>query len=131
MSRNGKKYWRSIAAAISLSTKPALAVLLLGLVAIGGVKITPVRAVQTVHRPLSDFIGGQGTTTCFTPPAPAQLGGGSALNKPPVRFALVDFTGLTAEFLSQTSGISLGTTVTGTVSERPLKRVCKFRYGKQ
>ena len=120
MSKNGKKYWRSIAAVISLCAQPALAALLLGLVAISSTKMTPVRAVQSVHRPLSDFISAQGTTTCFTPPAPAQLGGSSALNKPPVRFALVDYTGLTAEFLSANFGISLGTTVSGTVSERPL-----------
>lgn len=120
MSKNSKTYCRSIAAVISPSAKPALAALLLGLVAISGTKMTPARAVQSVDRPLSDFIGAQGTTTCFTPPAPSQLGGSSALNKPPVRFALADYTGLTAEYLSANFDISLGTTVSGTVSERPL-----------
>jgi hypothetical protein len=81
---------------------------------------TPVHASEAKQRPLADFINAQGTTTCFTPPAPAQLGASSDFDNPPIRFALVDYTGLTGKFLFDTYGISLGTTVSGSVSERPL-----------
>jgi hypothetical protein len=57
---------------------------------------------------------------CFTPPASAQLGASTALDKAPVRFALLDYTGLTAKYLLNNHGIQLGTTVAGTVHERPL-----------
>jgi hypothetical protein len=88
-------------------------------IAVMGTLTTPVQAFQAKQRPLSDFINAQGATSCFVPPAPDQLGASSAVNKTPVRFALIDYTGLTAKFL-QTFGINLGTTVTGTVLERPL-----------
>lgn len=86
----------------------------------------PVQA-QGNQRPLSDFIGAQGTTACFTPPAPAQLAAttgadktnGSAQLTPP-RFALVDYSGVEAKFLHDNYGVNLGTTVSGTVMERPL-----------
>jgi hypothetical protein len=81
--------------------------------------ITPVQAFQAKQRPLSDFLSVQGSTSCFVPPAPDQLGASSAVNKAPVRFALIDYTGLTAKLLLK-YGINLGTTVTGTVLERPL-----------
>jgi hypothetical protein len=77
-------------------------------------------AGPTVHRPIADFLDAQGTTTCFTPPAPAQLAWASDFDISPVRFALFDYTGLTAQFLLETADISLGTTVSGSVVERPL-----------
>ena len=101
--------------------KPALLVALLGLIAFGVAWIVPTDAAQAVHRPLSDFINAQGTTTCFTPPAPAQIGSATTFtNQTSARFALFDYTGLTAKYLFDTYGISLGTTVAGSVTERPL-----------
>jgi hypothetical protein len=97
-----------------------LIALLLGAIALSNISTTPVQAVRAEQRPLSDFIDAQGTTMCFTPPAPAQLGATSDFDKSPIRFALVDYTGLTGKFLLDNYGISLGTTVSGTVLERPL-----------
>jgi hypothetical protein len=81
---------------------------------------------QVIKRPLSDFLDAQGSTTCFTPPARAQLGWGTGLNKTngvanltPPRFALIDYTGLEGKYLKD-NGFDVGTTVSGTVSERPL-----------
>src|SRR5438132_894563 len=75
---------------------------------------------QGNQRPLSDFINAQGTTMCFTPPAPAQLGWGTGTDKTngnanltPPRFALIDYTGLEGKFLLNNYGINLGTTVSG------------------
>jgi hypothetical protein len=86
----------------------------------------PLRA-QVNQRPLSDFINAQGSTTCFTPPAPAQIGWQTGANKTngranltPTRFALIDYTGLEAKYLLDNYGINLGTTVSGSVLERPL-----------
>lgn len=101
------------------NVRHTLIALVLGTVVFHAAMIRPAQA-QAQHRPLSDFINAQGTTSCFTPPAPAQLGASSAANKTPVRFALIDYTGLTAQFLQTTYGISLGTTVSGTLLERPL-----------
>ena len=78
------------------------------------------------QRPFSDFISAQGASMCFTPPAADQLGwatgpgktNGNA-NLTPPRFALIDYTGLEAKYLLS-KGIDLGTTVSGTVLERPL-----------
>jgi hypothetical protein len=82
---------------------------------------------QGNQRPLSDFLNAQGTTTCFTPPAPAQLGFGTGpgktngqANLTPPRFALIDYTGLEAKYLKDHHGIDLGTTVSGTIVERAL-----------
>jgi len=89
--------------------------------------ITGACQAQSNRRPLSDFLSAQGATTCFTPPAPAQLGWGTGSNKTngvanltPPRFTLVDYTGLEAKFLLDNYGINLGTTVAGTVMERAL-----------
>src|SRR5215472_11245476 len=93
---------------------------------VGGLLMTmPVRA-QGNQRPFSDFLSAQGTTMIFTPPAPDQLGWTTGVGKTngnanltPTRFSLVDYAGLEARYLSN-FGINLGTTVTGTVMERPL-----------
>lgn len=120
MIRSSKQDEQTITTVIARGAKPALLALALGLIAFTGASYSSVKAVQTMQRPLSDFINAQGTTMCFTPPAPAQLGASSDLDKSPVRFALVDYTGLTAKYLFNNFGIALGTSVTGTVNERPL-----------
>jgi hypothetical protein len=121
MSRNSKKYWQRGLGADGRGVKPMLMFMLLGLLTLGGVKLTQVHATQAQQRPLSDFINAQGTTNCFTPPAPAQIGASTTFtNQTTARFALFDYTGLTARYLFNTYGISLGTTVSGSVTERPL-----------
>jgi hypothetical protein len=120
MNRVENEYWHRIKNIISRTVKPALPLLLLGLIAISNSGTVQLQAAQAQLRPLSDFINAQGTTTCFTPPAPAQLGASSDADIPPVRFALVDYTGLTAKFLLDNYNIALGTTVSGTVLERAL-----------
>jgi hypothetical protein len=99
--------------------------LLLAIVSIAVTIAAPVQA-QVSSRPLSDFINAQGTTKCFTPPAPAQLGWGTGADKTngnanltPGRFALIDYSGVEANYLLS-KGINLGTTVSGAVIERPL-----------
>src|SRR5215831_8637758 len=99
--------------------------LLLGAVPFTAFVASPVWA-QGNQRPLADFVNAQGSTTCFTPPAPAQIGWGTGPNKTngnanltPPRFALIDYAGAEARYLAL-QGKSLGTTVSGTVSERPL-----------
>ena len=83
-------------------------------------------AQPATQRPLADFINAQGASMCFTPPAPDQLGWGTGADKTngnanltPPRFALIDYTGLEAKYL-RSKGIDLGTTVSGSVLERPL-----------
>jgi hypothetical protein len=105
--------------------KPMFAPALLALF-LSAASARPVLAFQVSQRPLSDFIQAQGTTTCFNPPLPAvqvpgaNLGWISVITDLPVRFALLDYTGLTAKFLKDNYGIDLGTTVSGSVSERQL-----------
>jgi hypothetical protein len=71
----------------------------------------------TVHRPLSDFLSTQGTTSVFIPPVPDYVGTSDpALNI----FALIDYAGLAAQWIVDNGGPSLGTTVDGTVTERAL-----------
>jgi hypothetical protein len=109
------RYWACIAALASVGT------------IVGGFLMpTPLRA-QGNQRAFSDFLSTQGTTMIFTPPAPDQLGWTTGVGKTngnanltPTRFALVDYAGLEAKFLSTKFGINLGTTVTGTVMERSL-----------
>jgi len=121
VSKNSKPYLQRILTADARGVKPALAFMLLGFLTLGGVRMTQVHAIQAQQRPLSDFINAQGTTTCFTPPAPAQIGASTTFTgQTTAQFSLLDYTGLTAKFLFDTYGISLGTTVSGRVTERPL-----------
>jgi hypothetical protein len=127
MARNSFDNHHNPGAGIRVKTRVNLGpiALLLGMVAFATPMTIPVQA-QGNQRPLSDFINAQGTTTCFTPPAPAQLGWGTGNNKTngnknltPGRFALIDYTGLEGKYLLS-QGIDLGTTVSGSVLERPL-----------
>jgi hypothetical protein len=81
---------------------------------------------QGNQRPLADFLSAQGKTICYTPPAQATLGWVSGFGKTngnanitPFRFAMIDYAGLQARYLHD-HGIDLGTTITGSVTERPL-----------
>ena len=70
-----------------------------------------------IKRPLSDFAGAQGTSSLFFPPAPDLVGWA---NNPFTLFALVDYTGQQAAWISANGGPDLGTAVGGSVVERPL-----------
>jgi len=72
----------------------------------------------TVQRPLSDFLSAQGSTNIFVPPLPDFIGWTN--NNPQTLFSSVDYAGVAAAYLSSHGGPDLGTTITGTVSERPL-----------
>jgi hypothetical protein len=85
------------------------------------------RFVPSASRPISDFLSAQGTTSLFpngpNPGGPAglpdELGwttSSSSFANGTARFARVDYTGQDAAFL----GLHLGTTTSGTISERTL-----------
>jgi hypothetical protein len=77
--------------------------------------------IQTaVQRPLSDFISAQGTTSIFQVPVPDYIGWGSNTARYDCRFALVDYAGLAAKWIADNGGPSLGTQVSGSVTERAL-----------
>jgi hypothetical protein len=82
------------------------------------------RAVpSTVQRPIADFLSQQGTTSVFNtevPGLPDNIGVTTATTVINGTFALIDYSGKDAAFLSAHYGINLGTTVSGTVHERPL-----------
>jgi hypothetical protein len=71
-----------------------------------------------IQRPISDFVGAQGSTNLFIPPVPDYVGW---FDNPPHEFASVDYAGLAAGWLIANGGPDLGTTTAGTVVERPLK----------
>lgn len=89
------------------------------------------RWCPSTTRPISDFLSAQGTTSQFpnginawptaTPPAiPDELGWSTStdtFNNGTARFARIDYTGQDAAFL----GLNVGTTTSGTISERTLK----------
>jgi hypothetical protein len=107
------------------STRLARSTILLLLGVLTFMEPAPVQAApdRTVQRPISDFVDAQGTTMVFTPPVPDQEGWANAptlSNKPPFRFALFDYAGLANEYLISHQYPSLGTTIDGTVTERPL-----------
>ena len=87
----------------------------LALVAVAALTTVNPCAAQTTNRPLSDFLSTQGTTSNFFPPTPDFIGW--ANNNPQTLFALVDYTGLVAQYLATHGGPNLGTTVTGSVTE--------------
>ncbi|HET9952014.1 MAG TPA: hypothetical protein VFS09_09495 [Candidatus Eisenbacteria bacterium] len=79
--------------------------------------ITAMGAAPMSTRPISDFISAQGTTNGFIPPIPDFIGWG---DNPFHQFASVDYTGLAAAWLRASGGPDVGTTVSGTVTERKL-----------
>ncbi len=75
-----------------------------------------------VQRPISDFVNAQGSTNIFIPPLPDFVGW---TDNPPngcnsTAFASVDYAGLAARWLADNGGPSVGTQVSGSVTERPL-----------
>jgi hypothetical protein len=86
-------------------------------------------SVAATTRPIPDFLSALGTTSLFpngTLPNPSptglpdEVGWGTStatVNNGTFRFARIDYTGQDAAFL----GLNLGTTTSGTISERPLK----------
>jgi hypothetical protein len=82
---------------------------------------------QAGERSLSDFLNAQGTTSFFWNPFPDYLGwannptlvssSGKSLQ---CRFAGIDYAGLSAKYLKDHVGLDVGTTVSGSVHERPL-----------
>jgi hypothetical protein len=72
----------------------------------------------TATRPFSDFLSAQGSTSLFFPPVSDYVGW--ANNNPQTLFALVDYAGLAATYLQNNGGPTLGTTVSGSVSEHRL-----------
>jgi hypothetical protein len=93
---------------------------------------------KTRQRPIEDFVNTQGTFCIddgrggcflFVPPVPNFLGSDTVQEVPPqrgnvqpVRCASVDYAGLANATIEELSGgtVSLGTTTSGTVTERPL-----------
>jgi len=129
MFKGNQKYWRSVVAVTAWSAKPALVILLLGLMAISSARLTPVHAVQSVQRPISDFLSAQGTycldldgmpppCDLFVPPSPNMVGW--TVSPAFQIFALLDYAGLANNYLVSQGGTSLGTTISGSINERPL-----------
>src|SRR5215475_2990982 len=81
------------------------------------------RAVpSTVQRPIADFLSQQGTTHVFNtelPGLPDNVGATTATTVANGYFALIDYSGQDAAFLLAHYGIDLGTTTSGSVTERP------------
>jgi hypothetical protein len=75
--------------------------------------------VQVTTRPLSDFLDAQGTTSKFFPPVKDMVAwtGSPSGNPPVINFGLVDYAGLANAYIENTTGTSLGTDVSGTVTE--------------
>jgi len=103
----------------------------LGLMMLGTIAVTLLGTVApaaaATQRPLSDFINNQGSTSFYWPPFPDYNGWAnnntlvsSAGQSLQCRFALIDYTGLGAQYLASHGGPSVGTTVSGSVIERPL-----------
>jgi len=77
---------------------------------------------DAVQRPISDFVNAQGSTRLFIPPIPDFIGWS---DNPPngcnsTKFASVDYAGVAAGWLEANGGPSLGTELSGSVTERPL-----------
>jgi hypothetical protein len=127
MDNNGLKNCSAIRFAIVSNGQNIGSVLRLAIlmVALFSTAITQLRA-QGNQRPLTDFLNAQGQTTCYTYPVKATVGWVSGVGKTngnanvtPFRFALIDYAGLQAKYLLDHK-IDLGTTISGTVTERPL-----------
>lgn len=104
--------------------RPILITLLLGLIAFG-VPQNSSTAAQAVQRPLSDFLSAQGSVSvfnCCAPMVPDYVGWTRPFSTPTAdqRLALVDYAGVANNWLVANGYPSLGTTLSGSVSERPL-----------
>src|SRR5438105_15461101 len=91
---------------------------------------------KAVQRPIGDFVNAQGTfciddgsggCLIFVPPVANFIGWDTLQEVPPqqgnvqpVRCASVDYAGLANAKFEELSGISFGTTTSGTVTEHPL-----------
>ncbi|MGH9801567.1 MAG: hypothetical protein ACRD82_14485 [Blastocatellia bacterium] len=89
----------------------------------GNPKTSP--PMQTVHRPLSDFLSAQGTVSvfnCCAPMVPDYIGWTRPFSTPAAdqRLALVDYAGVGNNWLVANGYPSLGTTISGNITERPL-----------
>ena len=83
-----------------------------------GLAIIPKAAGQGVTpRPLSNFLENQGQSQNFFPPVQDYVGW---TDGPFVQFALIDYAGLAAEWLKETSDIDLHTRVGGNVTQRTI-----------
>lgn len=91
------------------------------LAAAGGVGLLATRAeaLPAVQRPIAEFLAAQGSTNVFVPPSGDYVGWFSALADPPVRASSVDYAGVANRYL-RSQGIDLGTTASGSWTERPL-----------
>jgi hypothetical protein len=109
--------WHNGVAIATRTARAASVASLLGLMAIGGLRSAPVHASQASHRPISDFVDAQGTTTMFVPPVPDYVG----WSTPEGRAASVDYAGVANKWL-MANGLpqGLGTTTDGSITERSL-----------
>jgi hypothetical protein len=109
------KHWRNVV----ISVTALLAVLLptrgkAGPMGEAG-SLVSTTCVQVTTRPLAAFLDAQGTTSRFFPPVEDMVGwddGSAGIN-----FGLVDYAGLANAYIEATTGTSLGTAVSGTVTE--------------
>ena len=88
---------------------------------LGLLRADQAHAAPAVQRPISDFVSAQGTTSLFNPPVPDYVGWTRPFSTPIANqvLASVDYAGLAASYVSSLGG-SLGTTISGSVHERPL-----------
>src|SRR5262245_52798106 len=125
MKRSSKQSWRNVAGVMTWCMKPALAVLFLAMIAINSANVAAVQATQVVQRRLSDFLNAQGTDSffnCCKPPVPDYIGWTRPFSTPAKdqRLALVDYAGVANGWLVKNGYPSLGTTISGSITERPL-----------
>ena len=125
MFKDNQKSQRITHTLIARYVKPALIVSLFCLIAFGITQAVPTNAAQAGQRPLSDFLSAQGTVSvfnCCVPPVPDYIGWTRPSSTPPVdqRLALVDYAGVGNAWLVSNGYPSLGTTISGSITERPL-----------
>ena len=81
------------------------------------VLIAPAAMAQINARPIDDFLDAQGMSTSFVPPVADYIGWSDVDF---VNFALVDYAGIAADFIEAETGLSIGTAITGQVTEQVL-----------
>ena len=77
----------------------------------------PAEEIAGKQRPLSEFLEAQGSNSSFFEPVPDYIGWGDT---PFTTFVLIDYAGLADQYLIDHCGTTAGTTVRGSVTERPL-----------